>query len=483
MAVNEFEKKVQKMMDEFKLRPSEEVWQNVEKNIALRKRKRRIIFFMVFSCLGLMVAGYGINNFLTSSNTTTQKNQKLSGKLQAKTNDGEGSGNNQKIKTKNIKPNKITVRDEALNKKSVNDKSVAAQNYKANEIKRVWAQNKNIDRLKWRNATPFVGSIQSKREKEKNSVTDATDRGTIQDISSEKNQLNSTDANNQQIITAIAPKNISINKTGTVSKNNDQDKIDQALSGIKQINRHDKSIAGIKWGLNFSAGYSKITQNLLFHKTGGQSNAYSSNSPGTVNGGSTGFMNPQSASNSSFAFQAGVTINKNISKRSKLSIGLQYTYLADRIKTGTKQASNAQLSYLFNISAYYNSTAQETFTDRFHFIELPIMYDWRITGNSNHFLSINAGASISYLLSTNALVYDTAAGGIYYHNNSSFTRKTMNFISGLSYHFGGKNFKLAIGPQFSFNLNDIIKSNPDQRRYFLYSGLDANMIFEKNKKK
>jgi len=483
MAVNEFEKNVQKMMDEFKLRPSEEVWQNVEKNIAQRKRKRRILFFMVFSCLGLMVAGYGINNFLTSSNTTIQKNQKLSGKLQAKTNDREESGNNQKIKTKNIKTDKITVGDEALNKKSVNDKRVADQNQRTNETKRVWVLNKNTDRLKKRNATPFVGSIQNKKEQEKNSETNAMDKSAIKDISSEKNQLNSTDVNNQRIITAIAPKNITINKTDTVSKNSDQDKIDNAISGIKKISNHDKSLTGISWGINFSTGSSKITQNSFFHKGGDQSKSYSSNSPGTVNGGPSGFMNPQSASNSSFAFQAGITINKNISKRSKLSIGLQYTYLADRIKTGTKQTSNAQLSYLFNISAYYASTAQESFTDRFHFIELPVMYDWRITGNTNHFLSINAGASINYLISTNALVYDTTAGGIYYHHNSSFTRTSMNFISGLSYHFGGKNFKLAIGPRFSFNLNDIIKSDLDQRRYFLYSGLDANVIFEKNKKK
>lgn len=483
MAVNKFEKNVQKMMDEFKLHPSEEVWQNVEKNIANRKRKRRIIFFMAFSFLGLMVAWYGINNFLTSSNITTQKNQKLSGKLQAKTNDGDGSGNNQKIKTKNIKPDKITARDEALNKRSVNDKHIADQNHRTNEIKKVWVQNKSIDQLKKRNATPFIGSIQNKKEQEKNSVTDAENKSTTQDISSEKNQVHLTDVNNQRMITAIAPKNITINKTGTVLKNSDQDKIDNALSGSKKISNHDKSSTGISWGFNFSTGSSKITQNSFFRKGGDQSKSYSSSNPGTVNGGSSGFMNPQSASNSSFAFQAGVTINKNISKRSKLSTGLQYTYLADRIKTGTKQTSNAQLSYLFNISAYYASTAQESFTDRFHFIELPVMYDWRITGNTNHFLSINAGASINYLISTNALVYDTTAGGIYYHHNSLFTRTSMNFISGLSYHFGGKNFKLAIGPRFSFNLNDIIKSDLDQRRYFLYSGLDASMIFEKNKKK
>ncbi|HEY1869993.1 MAG TPA: hypothetical protein VGG71_02990, partial [Chitinophagaceae bacterium] len=60
MAANEFEKNARKLLDEFKLHPSEQVWQNVEERIRENKRKRRIIFFIIFSCALLALGGYGI---------------------------------------------------------------------------------------------------------------------------------------------------------------------------------------------------------------------------------------------------------------------------------------------------------------------------------------------------------------------------------------------------------------------------------------
>lgn len=103
--------------------------------------------------------------------------------------------------------------------------------------------------------------------------------------------------------------------------------------------------------------------------------------------------------------------------------------------------------------------------------------------NSNHFLSFDAGASLSHLISTNSLVYDTSAGGIYYFNKSSVAKTGVNFISGLSYHSRGQNFELIIGPQASFALNKIFKSDLDIRKYFLYGGVGAAILFEQKKKK
>src|ERR1043166_6740683 len=60
MAANEFEKNARKSLDEFKLHPSEEVWQKVEERIR-KKKRRRIIFFIIFSLFGLALGGYGID--------------------------------------------------------------------------------------------------------------------------------------------------------------------------------------------------------------------------------------------------------------------------------------------------------------------------------------------------------------------------------------------------------------------------------------
>ena len=59
MAANEFEKNVRKEMGEFKVQPSAEVWLKIEDRIREKKRKRRIIFFVLFCSMALMLAGYG----------------------------------------------------------------------------------------------------------------------------------------------------------------------------------------------------------------------------------------------------------------------------------------------------------------------------------------------------------------------------------------------------------------------------------------
>ena len=76
MAANEFEKKVQRAMDEFKLIPSGDVWQRVEQRIREDKRKRRIIFFILFSFIGLTLVGYGLYHFSVHSEKPTASNER-----------------------------------------------------------------------------------------------------------------------------------------------------------------------------------------------------------------------------------------------------------------------------------------------------------------------------------------------------------------------------------------------------------------------
>ena len=54
MPVNDFEKQVQQKMEELQLRPSAEVWTEVEKEIRKDKRKRRVIFWWL---LPLLITG------------------------------------------------------------------------------------------------------------------------------------------------------------------------------------------------------------------------------------------------------------------------------------------------------------------------------------------------------------------------------------------------------------------------------------------
>ncbi|MFI5185864.1 MAG: porin family protein [Chitinophagales bacterium] len=483
MAVNEFEKNVQKIMEEFRIHPSGDVWQNVEKRISEKKRKRRILFFIIFLGMGLMMGGYGINSFLVKENTVSQQaNQKHSEKIQNKISKEQKTSGTEKIMTKNNTRHENTNQEIAVKKKSANEKIRVDQDHNSKkEIARRHFRNNNIAQVKGKDSKPFVSSTKNKEEEEKNISKDKKKNNIDQSISLGNDQPDSIDTGRQPI-RANTQKNIAANNPAdTVLRKINEIRTDNVVPGIKKISTHKKDMRKIKWGLNFSPGLSTITPDLLFLKPKTRSNSNSIAGPGTSAGGGSGFTNIQPGNRSSFAFKADLRVSKKLTKHSSLSIGIGYTYLSDRIKTGAKQTNNSQVNYLLNVSAYYGGNAQETFTDRFHFIELPIIYDWRITRNTNHFLSFYAGTSITYLISTNALIYDTVAGGVYYHNKNLFNRTGINLISGLSYHFTAKNFEFNIGPQLSSGLNKIIKSDLDKRKYILYSGVDATIFLKKRK--
>src|ERR1700730_3936067 len=67
MPANDFEKQVQQVLDELKLKPSEEVWPQVEQRIRKDKRRRRSLLWLPLLFLLLGGAGYWWVNHKTAS--------------------------------------------------------------------------------------------------------------------------------------------------------------------------------------------------------------------------------------------------------------------------------------------------------------------------------------------------------------------------------------------------------------------------------
>ena len=73
MPENEFEKQVQQKMDEFRLRPSAPVWENIKDD--LNERKRRRFFFMISLLAAALLFGWvGYNYFYTDTKIKTNQN-------------------------------------------------------------------------------------------------------------------------------------------------------------------------------------------------------------------------------------------------------------------------------------------------------------------------------------------------------------------------------------------------------------------------
>ncbi len=474
MPANEFEKNVQKVMDEFKLHPSAEVWQKVEERIQEKKKKRRILFFIIFSFVGLALAGYGIYNF-SNKRMTSGGESVVAKKLTNQKNS---------IKTDFMQPEE----PDAGNKSERDQEKLANQNQKGNGavVTKGKISKSNNDIFISKRKYPVKDAFAKMNDKLNKDLNLDTTNSIVRDenISSGNESQVLKNELNQKIIADSVKKDVAVNNfADTVSIKTTENKISEEKEITKKEKNKSQHSQKIQWGINFSAGSSVITEDRFSFKNSNPQADLSYNSPNSYPGGAL-TRYPPSANQPVFAFKAGIAIRKEISPRSKLSAGLQYVYLGDRIKKATTQTqSGVQQSGSSALLSYYRAVPQKAYTDHFHFIELPLIYSWRINKNNKHFLSLNAGASIGYLLTANALTYDTSFGGIYFHDKSLFTRSHLNMESGISYHFAAaKKFEWSIGPQFSFDISKIIKSDVDKRKYFLYGGIDTKIFFEKKKK-
>jgi Outer membrane protein beta-barrel domain len=473
MPANEFEKNVQKVMGEFKLHPSGEVWQKIEERIQEKKKKRRVLFFILFSCIGLSLAGYGIYHFLNKQNSGVERTSQLEKKTQETRNKVQGTKDNEQA---------TSDKDQDISNKQPLDKIIhgLSQQKKLETIDQIKDdKQKKAANNQYETTTNFAtDDLIKKKNQEKETGVDDIKSNINQEGVSQKETPPLKDSIAQKIVEKPEEKNISNATTDTSLVKNEEKKMSKETALVKSAKKQDQRVNKLKWGVNFSAGSSTITQERFSFKNTAYRASDNLSYSGSPSTGGSSFRYAPSDNKAAFAFKAGVNAKKNISSRSSLELGLGYSYMADRIKIGNSQLMNQ------SSNAYYNAIPQKIYTDRFHFIELPVIYDWRISKNPNRFLSLNVGTSAAYLQSSKALVYDSTLTGTYSYKTSAFTKAHVNFMSGISYHFiTSKNFEWSIGPQFSFDVSRLIKSDVDRRKYILYGGIDSRLFFEKKKKK
>jgi hypothetical protein len=473
MAANEFEKSVRRVMDEFKLHPSDEVWQNVEERIRERNRKRRILFFL-FCFLGLIMAGSGLYIFSNSRGADSNHKSDNSKQQQVPVSTG-----NSPIKsdTKTTFPQETAIGQQLVHAETVDRK---------NSTKKSATRNRNNktdgnDMLK-KGKLEATNSLSANKKQDERSVIVDTARQKPNDVSIDNTKI-FNDTENQKVVATELQKDVKANiPADTTLMKNKEGKLSEPATQANPRKMDDQKSMKLKWGVNFSAGASSLRENRLSLGNSSQDKSYSATPPGNVVGGPAA-MTFSTEKKPGFAFKMGVIIEKNFSLRSSLSSGLNYVYFSDKIKVGVRQNGTLPLAGAYNVVSYYAGSPQKDFGEHFHFLELPILYGWKITRNANHFLSLDAGISLAYLISTNALIYDSTAGGIYYHNSDLVTKTHFNIIPGISYHvINSKGLEFVLGPQFSFDMTKAIKTDLDKRNYFLYAGIRASLFFEKKKK-
>lgn len=502
MRENEFEKQVQKQLEDFQLNPSASVWENVEDQI--RKKKRRRVVFYILLPAALVLLGYLTNYFLfTGSKTESDSPEVTKDRMTQQpfpvknerllTTDKTNTASQEKEKSIITQPQEINKTDGSAEKEipqnqktsSVvkNNRPPVSKDLLIIEVKERSAikhnddaslQKESDDSPVINNNAPAKQDVVTVMDKP---VTEADKKITI--------DQNTTEETKTQKDIVVAEKDPVITKTDSILKESPADNKDEAIAK-KPVHRGGKTAKfKINWGIDLSAGLTSNHTSIFSLDKSYAADVYSS--PGNSTGGGIPVINPPSSVSSGPAFKIGIAGEMQISERSRFSTGLQYAYVNNRIKTGAKQDTTIQVqadnfSSTIRVNGIYRGTQQNNYANSYHFIQIPVWYHLQINKGEKLPIQWNVGASFGYMFATNALVYNSGYSGIYYRDKDAFTKTHFNLGTGLSFRLKSKNrMEWVIGPELSFDMSPLMKNG--NKQYLLYGGIDTKLFFLKKKNK
>lgn len=487
MEQNNFENEVRRKMDELKIPPSDSVWINVEKRITKKKKDKRIAFILFFLIALLLSGGYWL---LNSGKIDRQQNRQITNTIKkenpsaTRKPDSASSpliNSSGTITLNRASPN-VVLKMEEENPINLNDNSIEKK-VKLKEKNNSYATDDvNNDRAS--------ASLQNKPGKVK-----------VAEIKKENNWNGQNgEGGHQQDIREIQSgiAQVKIDSSNIDSNEIVQNKINNNLFGKDE---EKKTVATIdpaakkiikklkknKWatGFTFSAGTSMLGKNP-FRINNRSSSSYldynngTSSDPNSGNGipsnpGSGNFV--PSALNNSVAFMGGIFIEKNISSKDKILLGISYKYFSLLNKVGNRIDSSPQLYFA---SANNPVNGAHNYRNNFHYLEIPVTVKLKL-GNSKSFpLYWDAGINISQLIACNALQFQSAPG-LYYNDNTLFNKTQFGLSTGISATlFSKQKIPFTIGPYFLYDISSVADKGLYGKKHFSFIGIKAEILLRKN---
>jgi len=460
MEQNNFEKDIHRKLEELKIDPSDSVWKNVQEHIVKKEKKRRILFLLFFLFLLIFSAGY----WLFNSNANKQERNLVIAKTSMKdskpTNNPDSSFNRPGTNP-DILSNPDSIKEAYGNKKN---------NPIRDEKNKAIKDEKNILNIKER-----IFSNESRKDSSKATNNQesqfATEKPNISILENEPDVV--TKIKKEETIFQKENKNDSLQNPTELEKNNSKTVTKNDLP----IKKQPKKVQKYPWtfGITFSGGNSFTTGN---HSA--MNNVYSNPSSNSNSGGIPGFYPVPSELKNSSGFFVGAILEKNISGINEMSFGISYQYFSLENKVGTTLYPSTSLQYLNSSGNLYSgNNITRTYINKFHFLEIPVTFNFRLNKNKSVPLFWNAGINISELISSNALQFQTNPG-VYYNDNSFFNKTQFGLHTGFSVTlFAKEKTPLSIGPYFYYGPSNVANKGLYTKTHFNYFGLETKILFRK----
>lgn len=503
MQENNFEKQVRERLDELHFQPTAPVWQQVSAHIRQRRKRRRLVYFTI-AALILATTAIGWPYFSewtggkepvaqiddagdvakSKPSSTPEQSESGTGEVPANLTDRLPNANNHGLQqqatgstiTEPGSKAAANLPSDPYSRESVTDP--------AELINKPVAQKQNTGRSQ---------SIRN-RQSAGGSATDKTNRQKADRAKeAEENNKENTHTLPQTTIASAADntKEPIIDQVAALHQQ-DQVTLEDQLHEIsgKGIHVSEDKAAGsvrkkISWGFEFSAGASRRRDQAL---------------PGIFNGqqamdlfvGSPVSIGPNtqlsiirnfpSQSQPGAAFSMGLTAKLPLTRRLNLRGGLRYNYLSERIDVGKRKDTTVVItnftSQRVTTRTVYEGRTNRSYTNRYHFVELPIAIDVQLNRGRKNPIYWELGAAPSYLIGSSALVYDTAFSGVYYKDRTVLQRFQLSATSAFSIELGSrKGPRWSVGPEVRLQLTPLTNSVYDNRQYLLYGGVRARLLW------
>jgi hypothetical protein len=481
MEQNNFEKKIQQKLEELKIPPSDAVWENVEKNINKRKdRKKILIFFLLF--ISLASGAYYI--FTSITNDTNSKNQlvtriveKDSG--QTKKDDSsfnqisvspENTSGKRNESVENLAPKK-TPSQKSENKKPESKRTNMPNTLKEKNLS-VASENKIT-----KEAKPIANDKKSLSPAKQTEAPSKQTNSEGNDLvnNSEKVQDGNIETQHEAVIQNKIIPATNPGDTNKVFSNN----TDKSIIKINEKNQNRKW----KLGVTFSGGTSMIGGGTAPKINNLSSSAplnfvsFPSSANNTTLSSFNNYFAPSPIKNS-MAFIGGVYIEKNISRKNKIDLGISYKYYSLINTTGNKIDFNIAPS-LSAQSIYSSWSNTNTYRNNFHYIEIPISLKFQLGNSETLPIYWSAGVSISQLISSNSLQFKPAPG-LYYNDNSLYNKTQIGLQTGFSaLLFAKTKVPINIGPYFIYNMSKLANEGLYGGKHFSFIGIKTEILLGK----
>lgn len=567
MSDHEFEKQVHQKLEELKLRPSDTVWMEVEKNIRQGKRRRRFMWLWLaalFICV--TTSGYILYRYTIDSNNTRAIAKVVPSSLSNKTITETSNTSTQQASTntKRVPENSAQTGEsiEPLSPQTDNKQPVVTGDETSKEpaatfphkeqpaiavIEKKAPANKetfgihNKKRVKKKHAGNkhdagepagagynnwYTHKKQPSGKKKSAQDVIANDKETIQrqplEVPAAHDAAADTDAARKQLFLNTIPR--ILNDTGnTIATNkavpepfNSQplllapDSANDRTATAMPIQRKRSYLW--HWGIVTDAGYSRIAESKLFQLRGllgtekylaedlaARSSASRDANPLINYSSAVQAAAPAKKASPiqpDFSFSAGFFVQRTLSDRFKLSLGLEYSYMSVNTQVGKREdnpitvnigsSMGAVVPFYYKVPGHYSSTLQsgtqneyysQKYRYRFQYLEIPLMANWQINkGRRMPPIVFEGGFSMARLLSVRGLHFD-GTKGVYYQDKELFNKTQFNLVTGLSVGLLQRSkHPVWIGPNLRYALNGLVKKEISSGQYMWSTGLSIKML-------